>query len=69
LSDELLLTPAIAAERLGISRTVLYEKLMDGEIESLTIGRSRRIPVAALTAYVERLRTEQSHLVEADAQT
>ena len=60
MSNELLLSPAVAAQRLGISRTVLYEKLMDGEIESLTIGRSRRIPVAALTAYVERLRAEQS---------
>ena len=30
-----------------------------GEIESVTIGRSRRVPSAALAAYLDRLRASQ----------
>jgi excisionase family DNA binding protein len=54
----LLLTPERAAERLDIGRTRLYELLAAGEIESVKVGRSRRIPAAALAHYVERLRAQ-----------
>ncbi len=54
--SRLLLTPAEAAEQLGVSRTTLYELLNAGRIESVRIGRARRIPRAALVAYVDRLR-------------
>ncbi|CAI7980247.1 DNA-binding protein, excisionase family [Frankia sp. Hr75.2] len=51
--------PEAGAHALGISRARLYQLLRDGAIESVRIGRSRRIPHDALTAYVARLRVEQ----------
>lgn len=55
-AEALLLKPAIAAERLSLGRSKLYELIRDGSIESVVIGRSRRIPVGALEAYVVSLR-------------
>jgi excisionase family DNA binding protein len=48
-----------AAARLQLGRTTLFELMKAGEIASVRIGRSRRIPAAALEAYVARLLTEQ----------
>ncbi len=52
----LLLTTTEAADLLGVSRTTVYELLNTGQLESVRIGRARRIPRAALVAYVDRLR-------------
>lgn len=52
----LLLTVEDAADRLGIGRTLMYALVTAGEIESVTIGRLRRIPADALVTYVNRLR-------------
>jgi excisionase family DNA binding protein len=52
----LLLTIPEAAAALRISRTKFYELLDAGEIESVHIGRSRKIPADALHDYVNRLR-------------
>ena len=54
----LLLKPEEAAEALGIARTRVYQLMRAGEIRSVKIGKVRRIPVAALQAYVERLQGE-----------
>ncbi|WP_239336727.1 MULTISPECIES: helix-turn-helix domain-containing protein [unclassified Frankia] len=51
----LLLTPAEAAAELRVSRAKLYQLMKAGLIDSVVIDRSRRIPRAALTAYVDRL--------------
>lgn len=61
--DRLALTIEEAAERLGIGRTMMYSLVKSGEVESVTIGRLRRIPAECLTEYVQRLRTphEQSN--------
>jgi excisionase family DNA binding protein len=57
MNDERLLhSPKRAALRLDIGRTKLFELLRDGEIESVPVGRARRIPEEALVAYVQRLR-------------
>jgi len=56
--DKLLLTPEEAAEALGICRSKLYELLRAGVIESVHISASRRVPVATVVEYVERLRSE-----------
>ena len=53
--DKLLLTAPEAARALGISRSKLYELLRDGEIRSVRIGRSRRVPWEALGTYVASL--------------
>lgn len=56
----LLLRPEEGARALGVSRARLYELLASGEIESVRIGRSRRIPRQALEAFVERLRSRNT---------
>ena len=50
-----LLTIEEAACFLSLGRTKAYELVASGEIPSVYIGRARRVPVAALRQYVERL--------------
>lgn len=59
-SDRLLLTVQEAADRLGLDRSAIYPRIIRGEIQSVKIGRSRRVPVSALELYVARLITEQN---------
>lgn len=54
--EQLLLRPEEAAHALGIGRSAVYDALRTGELESVRIGRSRRIPTEAVERYVERLR-------------
>lgn len=65
MTDKILLRPEEGANELAVSRARMYELIASGEVESIKIGRSRRIPHAALTAYVDRLRSEQPHGPEA----
>jgi excisionase family DNA binding protein len=55
MTDKVLLRPSEAAELLAVGRSRLFELMASGELRSVKIGRSRRVPVAALTEYVERL--------------
>lgn len=50
--DKRLLTVKEVAQALGLGRTRVYELINRGEIQSLTFGRSRRIPVHALNQLV-----------------
>jgi excisionase family DNA binding protein len=52
-----LLTVEQAAISLAICRTKVYELLRNGELESVQIGSSRRIPEICVAEYVERLRS------------
>ena len=52
----LLLSTTEAAAALSIGRSKLYELIAAGEIEVVHIGRSSRVPVDAVHAFVERLR-------------
>ena len=56
---KLLLTPKMVAARLSVAESTVYQLLTNGTIESVTIGRARRIPADALISYVNRLREEQ----------
>ncbi|MHB8294518.1 MAG: helix-turn-helix domain-containing protein [Acidimicrobiales bacterium] len=51
----LLLTPEAAAGALSIGRSRVYELMASGELRSIRIGRSRRIPVAALEELIDSL--------------
>lgn len=53
---KLLVTPEEAARRLAISRSRLFHLMASGELESIKVGRSRRIPVKALEEFVDKLR-------------
>jgi excisionase family DNA binding protein len=55
METRLLLTPSEAAHWLGICRSKVYELLYAGELRSVKIGRSRRIPTSAVIAYVDSL--------------
>ncbi|GAA4461036.1 helix-turn-helix domain-containing protein [Phytohabitans houttuyneae] len=58
----LVLTIEQAAQRLGIGRTLMYALVTSGEVESVTIGRLRRIPADCITEYVNRLRQQNATL-------
>lgn len=61
-APRLLLSVEDAADRLALSRTRLYALIKTGEIVSVRIGRLRRVPVEALTAFTARLVAEQTSL-------
>jgi excisionase family DNA binding protein len=50
--ERLLLRPVEAAEAIGISRSKIYELLASGELPSVRIGASVRVPVEALRAWI-----------------
>ena len=52
----LLLRVEEAAERLGIGRSLMYRLVLSGEVESVHVGRLRRIPAECLDEHVARLR-------------
>ena len=52
--EHLLLRVTEAAALLGIGRSKLYELLAAGELPIVRIGRSVRVPAAALEQWVER---------------
>lgn len=54
-APRVLLTVAEAAERLGIGKTTTYALVRSGEIESVLIGRLRRIHIDAVNAYAAHL--------------
>jgi excisionase family DNA binding protein len=55
VSNRGLLRVEQAAHWLGVGRTKAYELVHRGTLPSVTIGRSRRIAVSALEAFVEQL--------------
>ena len=59
-AEPLLYTIPEAATALRISRTKLYELLDSGDVESVYIGRSRKIPAEALRIYIDNLRARSS---------
>jgi excisionase family DNA binding protein len=58
--DELLLTVEEAARRLRIGRTLVYQLISSGKLESVKVGRLRRVPAECLPAYVATLRRTRS---------
>lgn len=50
--EKLLLRPVEAAEAIGIGRSKVYELLASGELPSIRIGGSVRVPVDALRAWI-----------------
>jgi len=57
-TEHALLTVEEAADRLHIGRTRMFALVKSGEIESVQIGRSRRIHPDAIDAYAHRLQNE-----------
>lgn len=57
LERRLLKVPEVMAA-LGLSRWQVYNLIRSGELESVKVGRSRRVPVVALDDFVCQLREE-----------
>jgi len=53
--SRVLLRPEEAAAALSISRSVVFQLMRSGELRSVKIGKSRRVPVDAVTEYVAGL--------------
>lgn len=54
-----LLTVEEAAEALSIGRTTMYALIKAGHIATVRLGKLRRVPASALSAYVSQLATYQ----------
>lgn len=54
-----LLTVEAAADQLSIGRTTMYALIRAGDIATVRVGRLRRIPADALTAYTAVLLAAQ----------
>lgn len=57
MTTKLLLTVEEAADQLSVCRTMMYALIRTGEVESVRIGRLRRVRPADLEAYAARLAT------------
>lgn len=55
-----LVTVEEAARRLSIGRTATYMLVLSGELESVKIGRTRRVVAASIDDYVTKL-LQQAH--------
>jgi excisionase family DNA binding protein len=58
--EKLLLKVEEVAELTSLGRSKIYELVASGELRSVSIGRARRIPVAALAAWVDGAPTDGS---------
>jgi excisionase family DNA binding protein len=58
-SPRLLLTVEEAAERIGICRSNMFKLIRRGEIQSVRVGRLRRVTPDALEDFVRRLSAEE----------
>lgn len=54
--DSMLLKPEAVAYQLQIARTRVFAMIKSGELESVKVGTSRRVPREALDSYIQRLR-------------
>jgi excisionase family DNA binding protein len=51
--EEKLLKVPVVAERLGLGVARTWELVASGELPSLKIGRSRRVPASAVDEYIK----------------
>jgi excisionase family DNA binding protein len=58
--EQILYSVEDAADMLGIGRTFMFQLIATGEINSLKIGRRRKVSRDALDAYIARLYAQQA---------
>jgi excisionase family DNA binding protein len=61
LAGQVLFSPVDAAEKLGVSRSKVYQPMASRELVSVRIGHLRRIPAGKLRRFIERLLCEQAY--------
>jgi excisionase family DNA binding protein len=52
---ERLLTPESVAEHLSLSRTTVFGLIKSGQLRSIKIGKSRRVPASAVDEFITQL--------------
>ncbi len=57
--DRLLLRPREVAVATGLSRSMVYELIGRGELPAIRVGKSVRVPVAALQQWIRDQATAQ----------
>ena len=65
--DKLLLKVSEVMQLIGVSRSVAYSLVGKGEIKSVRIGRSVRVPAAELESWVKR-QLKEPEVTEGDVQ-
>jgi excisionase family DNA binding protein len=60
MTEKILLTVPEFMEATSLGRTMVYQLIGNGALESVTVGRRRMIPTAALNDWVARLRRKCS---------
>jgi excisionase family DNA binding protein len=58
--EKLLLKPAEVSELAGLGKSKTYELIATGEIPSVRIGRSVRVPADRLREWIEQLKGGES---------
>ena len=58
--ERLLLTIPEVAIRLGLGRSLVYQLVMRGEIDSIKVGRARRVPAVALEQFIQNRMLEEA---------
>jgi excisionase family DNA binding protein len=56
--DRILLTPEEVAEALHVGRCTVYDLIRTNQLQSLKIGKLRRIPVEAVYEFARRMLDE-----------
>jgi excisionase family DNA binding protein len=59
-SKPILVSVVEVARMLSIGRTAAWELVRQQKIKSVKIGRTRRMPIAAIQEYIERLTDEDA---------
>lgn len=54
MTEPLLYTVEESAQRANVGRTTMYKLIRGGEVRSIKVRRTRRIPPAELEAYIAR---------------
>ena len=65
MTTKYLLTPEAAADALSVSRSTVYVEMSAGRLESISVGRSRRIPIDAIETWLQSKRQEASEMAAA----
>jgi excisionase family DNA binding protein len=59
-SKPILVSVVEVAQMLSIGRTAAWQLVRKRKIKSVKIGRTRRVPIAAIQDYIERLMDEDA---------
>lgn len=55
-----LLSPVEAAHVLNVGRSTVFVLMSTGQLESVHVGRLRRIPLDSIQAFIQRLRDQEA---------